>query len=179
MTGQLSIERHNAEGMQRIKAELLRVYQEVYAERLSDPFFDPERFWQRLAGYASREGFELVTARQGDELIGFTLGETLPEGSTWWKGVKGDIDPTQLQETGRRTFAINELMVLPAWRRRGYAKLLSAALLDGRTEERATLLVRAENTSAYNAYLSWGFRVIGQIQPFEDSPVYEAMVKEL
>ncbi len=66
-----------------------------------------------------------------------------------------------------------------AWRRRGYATLLSTALLDGRPEERATLLVRAENSPAYQAYLSWGFQVFGQIQPFDDSPVYAAMVKEL
>jgi hypothetical protein len=42
-----------------------------------------------------------------------------------------------------------------------------------------TLLVRAENTPAYTAYLSWGFHVVGQMQPFDDSPLYEAMVKEL
>jgi hypothetical protein len=45
--------------------------------------------------------------------------------------------------------------------------------------ERVTLLVRAENTAAYIAYISWGFYVIGQMQPFGDSPLYEAMVREV
>jgi hypothetical protein len=45
--------------------------------------------------------------------------------------------------------------------------------------ERVTLLVRAENTAAYTAYISWGFSVIGQIQPFDDSPLYEAMMREM
>jgi ribosomal protein S18 acetylase RimI-like enzyme len=176
---ELTLARHDAAGMQTQKAELLSVYQEAYAERLDQPFFYPERFWKRLEGYASRDGFSLATGRVGGELAGFTLGETLPKGTGWWQDFKGDVDPELLQETGSRTFAINELMVRPAWRRRGYAKVLSAALLEGRPEERATLLVRAENRPAYTAYLSWGFRVIGQVQPFDDSPVYEAMVKEL
>jgi ribosomal protein S18 acetylase RimI-like enzyme len=70
-------------------------------------------------------------------------------------------------------------MVRPAWRRQGYARALSTALLDGRPEERATLLVRAENAPAYAAYKSWGFQPIGQVQPFDDSPLYEAMVRAL
>lgn len=175
----LVVEHHDAANMRRRKDGLLAIYQEVYAERLSDPFFHPDRFWQRLEGYASRDGFRLVTGQVGDEMVGFTLGETLPEGSGWWQGFQGDIDPDVLRETGTRTFAINELMVRPSWRRRGYAKILSTALLAGRTEKRATLLVREENTAAYTAYLSWGFRVIGQVQPFHDSPTYEAMVKDL
>lgn len=175
----LAIERHNAADMRQRKDELLAVYEEVYAERLSDPFFHPERFWQRLEGYAARDGFRLVTGHVEGDLVGFTLGETLPKGSGWWHGFQGGVDLEMLRETGHRTFAINELMVRPAWRRRGYAKALSNALLEGCSEERATLLVRAENTPAYTAYLSWGFWVIGQIQPFDDSPVYEAMVREL
>jgi ribosomal protein S18 acetylase RimI-like enzyme len=179
MTDELNIERHDASGMRRLKSELLAVYAEVYAERLGDPFFAPERFWQRLEGYASRDGFQLVAGRVAGELVGFTLGETLPEGSAWWDGFKGAVGADALRETSSRTFAINELQVRPDWQRRGYARALSAALLEDRPEQRATLLVRAENTPAYNAYLSWGFRVIGQLQPFDDSPMYEAMVKEL
>jgi hypothetical protein len=40
-------------------------------------------------------------------------------------------------------------------------------------------LVRAENTAAFTAYLSWGFQVVGQMQPFDDSPLYEAMLEAL
>lgn len=176
---ELVIQRHDAEGMQAQKADLLAVYQEVYAERLSDPFFYPDRFWNRLEGYASRDGFRLVAGRLDGALIGFTLGESLPAGTGWWRGFKGDVDPDLLRETGTRTFGINELMVRPAWRRQGYAKALSDALLADRPEERVTLLVRAENTAAYTAYKSWGFHTIGQVQPFDDSPLYEAMMRTL
>jgi ribosomal protein S18 acetylase RimI-like enzyme len=178
-TEQLTLSRHDAVGLQQLKAELLAVYQVVYAERLDTPFFHPERFWERLEGYAARDGFRLVTGRLGGALVGFTLGETLPASSGWWRGFQGDVSPEMLDETGSRTFAINELQVLPEYRRRGYAKALSAELLADRTEERATLLVRAENTPAYTAYLSWGFEIIGHVQPFADSPRYVAMVTAL
>jgi ribosomal protein S18 acetylase RimI-like enzyme len=178
-TDELAVELLDAAGLHNHKHELLDVYREAYAERLDQPFFTPERFWERLEGYAKRDGFRVVLGRLDDQVVGFTLGETLPAQTGWWRGFKGDADPELLLETGTRTFAINELMVRPAWRRRGYAKTLSAALLDGRPEERATLLVRAENTPAYSAYRSWGFQVIGQVQPFDDSPVYEAMLKPL
>jgi hypothetical protein len=56
---------------------------------------------------------------------------------------------------------------------------MSEALLERLPAQRVTLLVRADNTSAYTAYLSWGFCNIGQMQPFVDSPLYEAMVKKL
>lgn len=181
MTGalDLTLHTHPAKALPMHKAALLDVYQVVYAERLSTPFFTSERFWDRLERYASRDGFCLVTGHLGGELVGYTLGETLPAGSTWWRGFLGERDPELLHEDGKRTFAINELMVLPDYRRRGIAKQLSTALLADRPEQRATLLVRAGNTPAYNAYLSWGFVTIGQVKPFDDSPVYEAMVREL
>lgn len=120
-----------------------------------------------------------MTGRVKGELVGFTLGSVLPAGSGWWRGFKGDVDPELLRETGTRTFGINELMVRPVWRRRGYARALSSSLLEGLPVERVTLLVRAENTAAYTAYISWGFSVIGQIQPFDDSPSYEAMIRDM
>jgi ribosomal protein S18 acetylase RimI-like enzyme len=178
-TAELAIQQYAAGGLREHKAALLAIFTEVYAERLDNPFFTPERFWHRLEGYASQAGFCLVTGTQGDTLVGYTLGFTLPENSGWWRGFRGDAAAELLHENGTRTFAINELMVRPEWRRQGCAKALSTALLAGRSEERATLLVRAENEPAYTAYVAWGFRSIGQVQPFEDAPVYEAMMREL
>ncbi|MGH3546866.1 MAG: GNAT family N-acetyltransferase [Pseudonocardiaceae bacterium] len=176
---ELTIQRHDGQGLREQKDEVLAVYHDAYAERLGDPFFYPARFWERHERGSSRDGFRLVTGRVTDELVGFTLGSVLPANTGWWRGFKGDVDPELLRETGRRTFGINELMVRPAWRRRGYATALSTALLEGLPVERVTLLVRAENTAAYTAYVSWGFHVIGRMQPFDDSPLYEAMVREM
>jgi ribosomal protein S18 acetylase RimI-like enzyme len=176
---ELVVTRHNGQGLRNQKDDILAVYREVYAERLDNPFFHPDRFWDRIERGSHRNGFRLVTGHIHGELIGFTLGSVLPANTSWWQGFKGTPDPDLVRETGTRTFGINELQVRPAWRRRGYAKAMSKALLDGLTVERVTLLVRAENTPAYTAYRSWGFHVVGDMQPFADSPRYEAMMKVL
>ncbi|MFL6127243.1 GNAT family N-acetyltransferase [Actinophytocola sp.] len=179
MNDDLAVARHDGEGLRAQQDDILAVYREAYAERLDDPFFYPERFWERIERGSYREGFRLVTGRVQSELVGFTLGSVLPADTAWWRGFKGTPDLDLVRETGSRTFGINELQVRPAWRRRGYAKAMSEALLADLPVKRVTLLVRAENIPAYTAYLSWGFQVVGQMQPFDDSPLYEAMVKEL
>ncbi|WP_344425564.1 GNAT family N-acetyltransferase [Amycolatopsis minnesotensis] len=176
---ELVLRHHDAAGMHRQQDVLLEVYTEVYADLLADPFFTPARFWQRLENYAKRQGFALITGWLDDTLVGYTLGFTLPKQATWWGGFLGDVDPALLEEDGRRTFAVTQLMVVPGWQRRGYAHRLHGALLDGRAEERATLLVKPDNVPARTAYLSWGWHLFGQVQPFDDAPVYDALMYEL
>ncbi|MFK0250872.1 GNAT family N-acetyltransferase [Amycolatopsis azurea] len=138
----------------------------------------PARFWERLEAYAKWPGFALVTGQVADELIGYTLGYRLPNRSAWWRGFRGDVDPELLVENGERTFAVTQLMVLPDWQRRGYAKQLHDALLHDRTEERATLLEKPDNVPALMAYLSWSWQRFGQLQPFDDAPVYESLIHD-
>jgi GNAT superfamily N-acetyltransferase len=175
----LDIARYGADGLQKERDALLAVYAEVYAPRLDDPFFSLPRYWERLEAYGARDGFALVTGRLDGDLIGYALGYTLPAGSGWWRGLRGDVDPAQLHEDGTRTFALTEIMVREGWRRRGYARTIHDALLAGRQEERATLLVLPDNVPARSAYAAWGWYKLGQLQPFDDAPVYEAMVREL
>jgi ribosomal protein S18 acetylase RimI-like enzyme len=175
----LVLTRHDGPGIRERKDDLLTVYREAYADRLGMPFYAPERYWERIERGSHREGVRLVTGRVRDELVGITLGAVLPADTGWWAGFRGTADPDLVRETGSRTFVINEIQVRPGWRRRGYARAMTDALLEGLSVERVTLLVRAENTPAYTAYLSWGFRVVGQMQPLADSPLYESMVKEL
>jgi GNAT superfamily N-acetyltransferase len=176
---QLITRRHGGSGLHQQRNALLTVYREVYADKLDNPFFTVERFWDRLEAYAARDGFSLITGQLNDDLVGYTLGYPLPPGARWWQGFRGDIDPKMLEEDGKRTFAVNELMVLPAHRRRGYAHALHDALLADRPEERATLLVRPDNIPARTAYLKWGWYVLGELQPFADAPVYEALMRKL
>jgi GNAT superfamily N-acetyltransferase len=175
----LTLHHHDAAGMRERRDLLIAVYTEVYADLLADPFFSPERYWQRLESYAKWPGFALVTGWLGGDLVGYTLGYTLPKDSAWWRGFVGEVSPDALEEDGERTFAVTQLMVLPAHQRRGYAGQLHDALLTGRTEERATLLVKPDNVPARTAYLSWGWQRFGRLQPFEDAPVYDSLMCEL
>lgn len=174
-----TVKRLQAADLCKHRDELLAVYTEVYAEQLETPFFSIARYWDRLVAYASREGFSAVAGHIKDQLIGYALGYTLPPGSRWWSGLRDDVDPALLIEDGRRTFALNEIMVREAFRRRGYARQLHDALLADRSEERATLLVLPDNIPARSAYRSWGWYELGGLQPFNDAPVYDAMLLDL
>jgi GNAT superfamily N-acetyltransferase len=175
----LAIQFHDLAGMRALRDELLDVYAEAYAHRLHLEFSSLPRFWERLEAYASRDGFSLVTGRVDDRLVAYTLGFTLPAGSSWWRGLRGEVDAKLTEEDGSRTFALNEMMVRPAYQRRGYARALHDALLSNRHEQRATLLVRPDNTPARTAYRSWGWYKVGDLQPFDDAPLFEVMMRAL
>lgn len=177
---ELSIETtSSAADLDRYRQVLLDVYEDVYADQLADPFFSSPRYWERLQGYASREGFSIAIGEYDGDTVGYALGYTLPEGSGWWRGLKTDVDDAELSEDGKRTFALTEIMVRQPWRRRGYARRLHDSLLAHRTEKRATLLVLPDNAPARAAYLSWGWRKLGELKPFDDAPTYDAMIVEL
>lgn len=175
----LHVTTHGATDLLELRPPLLDVYAEVYADRLADPFFSLPRYWERVEAYASRNGFGVAMGRLDGEVIGYAMGFTLPEGSLWWRGLVEKVDPALLVEDGRRTFAISEIMVRAPWRRLGHARALHDALLRERTEERATLLVLPDNAPAQAAYRSWGWRRVGGVKPFDDSPTYDAMLLEL
>ncbi|MEV0453911.1 GNAT family N-acetyltransferase [Catellatospora methionotrophica] len=175
----LVLQPHDAAGMQQVREDLLDVYRDAYADKIANPFFAEGRFWERLEAYAARYGFELVTGHLHGRLVGYALGYTLPAKSAWWSGLLNEVDPELLVEDGRRTFALNYIMVRQAFRRIGIAEALHDALMGDRLESRATLLVLAENVAAFSAYQKWGWHRIGQLKPFDDAPTYEALVLDL
>jgi ribosomal protein S18 acetylase RimI-like enzyme len=121
----------------------------------NDPFFSRERFVDRLGRHLAASGFELVIARLGQQLIGYSYGFS------------------RMRED---KFIVCELMVLPAYQRQGIAKRLHDELLDGRGEQSAELLVEKDNLPAQAAYQSWGWQKVGDLQPFADAPNYDVMV---
>jgi ribosomal protein S18 acetylase RimI-like enzyme len=176
----LILRHHDAHQAREIADELAAVYQEAYlgTPQERDPFYSTDRFIERFRGYTSAPGFELVTAHDGDQLVGYVFGYVLPEGARWWNGLLDAVPQGFTDETGTRTFALNELHVRAAWRGRGIASRLHAELINHRHEDRATILVRPDNP-ARDTYLHWGYESIGRLQPFRGSPVYDALVLKL
>ncbi|MFJ8745825.1 GNAT family N-acetyltransferase [Embleya sp. NPDC127516] len=84
-----------------------------------------------------------------------------------------------LTETNTRTFALCEVMVHAPWRGTGTAHALHEALLSRRTEERSHLLVEDEHPAVRALYESWGYHVMGTMQPYPDSPRYDSMIRPL
>ena len=175
----LRIASHDIGAARAMADQLIALYARVYADKLADPFFSEERFAERFQAHTSRAGYALVTARIGDDLVGYAYGVPLAANSAWWSGLRKPLPAEVTRESGNRTFAVNEIMVLREWRRRGIARRLHDELLGRRPEERATLLVEQGNVPAITAYRRWGWRQIGELQPFADSPVYASMVLDL
>jgi hypothetical protein len=162
-------------------AALVELYAEVYGE---PPYnWGHEHvalFAERFAGQRQQDGFRLVEAREGDQLIGVGFGVTLRPNTPWWQNLLTTLPTTMTTEYPNRTFALVELLVGEPWRRQHIAEHLHDRLLADRPEERATLTVLPAATAAQVAYHKWGWQKVAQKRnPLPGSPVFDVMVKAL
>lgn len=180
---EVTYERHNGPEAAATALDLfLQAYEEVYAEPpYNEGPSDVAQFIEHYVQHVRREGMRLIIARDGNEVVGFAYGSCLPADTGWWGNVDEDLSEDFVHETGTRTWVILELAVRKAWRRRGIAKALHDALLDGLPVQRVTLTVRPEPEAApaQAAYAAWGYRTVGISHPWEDAPFYRAMVLDL
>jgi hypothetical protein len=70
-------------------------------------------------------------------------------------------------------------MVRPSWRRTGASVQLHHTLPASRHEDLAVLTVDTIHPSIQAMYESWGYRKVGEDQPFPDSPLFAVMLAEL
>lgn len=156
------------------------LYGQVYAEPPYDKSdADVTSFAATLPRRVASPGFRLALAHIGDAPVGFTFGHQLRPDTQWWFGAVDPLPRDIVTERPGRTFAIIELGVRRRHRRRHVARALHTALLEGRAEERVTLLARPDAQAAQRTYAAWGYRRVGRIQPFVDSPVYDALVRSM
>lgn len=156
------------------------LYAEVYAE---PPYYEgPAEVADFTSGWSRKidqRNFRLVVARRADEPIGFAFGLQLRARTKWWDGALTPLPDELTAEYPGRTFAIIEIAVRRPYRQHGIGRLLHTHLTAGLSEQRITLLVRPEAPAPQHAYRSWGYQTVGQIQPFPDAPLYDAMIKPL
>jgi GNAT superfamily N-acetyltransferase len=179
---ELAYERYEGEAAAAQLDSFLAAYEEVYAE---PPYCegpsDVAQFIEHYQAQCRRPGMRLVLARDAEEVVGFTYGYPLPADTGWWASVQEELPADFVREDGARTWAIIELAVRKAWRRRGVAAVLHTRLLHHVDAERVTLTVRPEPEAraAQVAYLAWGYREVGVAHPWEEAPFYTAMVLDL
>ncbi|MFE9926706.1 GNAT family N-acetyltransferase [Streptomyces sp. NPDC005774] len=147
---------------------------------LTGPFYSAERFNERLSGHSSVPGWEAVVAFDGTEPAGFAYATPLVPDTRWWTAMTTALPEGYTTETGARTLALNEIVVRRPWRGTGLAQRIHEELLSGRNEERITLLVnpKAGDGKVQAIYERWGYEKIGEQQPFADSPVFAAMMRD-
>jgi hypothetical protein len=180
VTINLAIHRYGSGDAPQVRSLLLDVHAEVYADLQDDPFMNTERFAEALDGWGGRPGWSCVVGYDGDQAVGYAYGAPLPSGARWWRGLLTETPPEDIIETGVRTFALSELMVRVPWRKTGVSRSLHDALLRGRPEERATLLVEKAHPRVRALYESWGWRWFGDLRPrIPHAPVFDALVLQL
>lgn len=179
MTEDLTFEHLGSEAIDTSEDVITRLYVATHTDVIENPFYNAERFLERVRGYAKAPGFELVVGRIDAEPVGLALGYALPRGARWWQGLTTPIEPLLIAEDGTRTFALCEIMTRPDWQGKGVAHQVHDELLYKRPERRATLLVREDNETARLAYFRWGWRQIGKLRPYPDSPHYDALILDL
>lgn len=143
-------------------------------------FYSAARFRDRFSEqYAGAPNFRVVLADGTDGLTGYGFGCSLPEGSPWWSGMDEPLPEEFTRETGNRTFALLELLVARDSRTHGIAGELHRRLLEGRTEERVSLLCSPPQMPAYAIWQHWGYEKVGQLRPAEDANLLHAFVRPL
>jgi ribosomal protein S18 acetylase RimI-like enzyme len=123
-------------------------------------------------------GFALAEARHGGYLVGYASGLPLRPSTSWWRGLTAPLPAALTTEHPGRTFALTELLVRASWRRQGIGRELHDRLLDGRAEERATLVVAPDAGAAQHAFRSWGWRKVGRVLD-QDAPVLDVLIADL
>ncbi|WP_435866728.1 GNAT family N-acetyltransferase [Streptomyces virginiae] len=157
-----------------IRQTLLDVHADAYADQMDDEFH--QRFPWFVDHWSAGQTFTCVIGYDDGEPVGFAYGAAQRDGAEWWRGHEGVALPASGDTS---TYAVSEIMVRPAWRKRGISDQLHSALLADRPEALAVLLVDTTHPRVQALYERWGYAQVGTQQPFPDSPLYAVMVRTL
>jgi ribosomal protein S18 acetylase RimI-like enzyme len=165
---------HEALGMREL---LVPIYTATHAHLLKqEPWNAPAAWWQRLADiYAKTRDFDLVTAWEGETMVGYAFGSPNDTGKLW-PAIQAVLP--HLKPHGP-VYIFREFAVHPERQRLGYGRMIHDELLRIRPEQAAHLLLRKDNETARAAYLTWAWIPAGEVKPFEDSQTFDAMALDL
>lgn len=179
----MSIELRHHTDVEAVRKSIVDIHVEVRQRDfgLTGDFYSADRFSERLTMHAARPGWEAVIAYDSGEAAGFAYCVPLSSNTAWWSSMRTALPDGYTTEDGKRTLALNEIVVRRPWRGTGLAHRLHEELVAGRDEQRVTLLVdpKAGDGKVQAVYEAWGYEKIGEQQPFPDSPVFASMMRPL
>ncbi|GAA4705149.1 hypothetical protein GCM10023324_69840 [Streptomyces youssoufiensis] len=156
-----------------IRETILDLHSAVHSDT-SDPFHSRERFSWFYERWSGKPSWSCVVGFDNEVPTGFAYGASFAPGG-WWKGSER---PSSVPE-GVPVIGLSELLVLKEWRKTGTSQRLHDAVVSSRGDEVATLLVDVAHPKVVELYERWGYEKVGEQKPFEDSPVFDIMVKRL
>ncbi|MFF0446466.1 GNAT family N-acetyltransferase [Streptomyces sp. NPDC004609] len=168
---ELDVRHYTHDDLPEIRQTVIDVHAEAQGDDRDNEF--AKKFPWFVDHWGGHPEYACVIAYDGDDAVGFAYGAPSTPQREWWRE---HLDRAPEKD---RTFSYSELAVSTKWRKQGVAELLSRALLEGRNEDLAVLLVDIDHPRVQSLYESWGFHKVGERQPFADSPVYAVMLAEL
>lgn len=170
-TAAVELRRFGHDDLPKIRQTLLDIHADAYADEMDDEF--NQRFPWFVDHWGGHPGFSCVIGYEGAEPVGFAYGAPAAPGREWWR------EHLKVAPADDSTFAFSELMVRHKWRKTGTAARLHEALLTDRPEALAVLLVDPDHPKVQALYETWGYRKVGNRQPFPDSPNFAVMLRDL
>ncbi|MGH3829666.1 MAG: GNAT family N-acetyltransferase [Pseudonocardiaceae bacterium] len=176
-TRDLTLTHHASAGAAELMDELCDVYADAYGVVPGEDTREKSSAFRERASVALRGvNYSLVTARVGDELVGFAFGYSLRPERGWWDGLRPAPPAGFTEETGSRTVVLSEIEVRRARQDRGIGRVVHDAFLSRRAEERATLASNPKATDTHALYERWGWRRMG-IVPGKPGAYYPEYVR--
>lgn len=115
--------------------------------------------------HTGRDGFRLVAALDGDDVVGFAWGYVGQRGQFWSDLVSEALPPAAAEHWVGDHFEFVELAVLPAYRRRGVGQTLHDRLLD-QINRRCLLSTNDDpDDPAVRLYTRAGWTKLGMLRP--------------
>lgn len=147
---------HDGESAASVIPDLVHLYAVVYAEPpYSEGPDEVNRFRSSIGEETTRPGFSLITAHDGENLVGAAYGWTMRAGA-WWTRADRDA-PAEIRDAIK--LAIMEWIVHPQRRAESIGAQLIRKLLQGRQEVWATL-ASDPRSAARSIYQRAGWRQV-------------------
>ncbi|WP_416985630.1 GNAT family N-acetyltransferase [Streptomyces sp. T028] len=179
--GTITFERLDGPAAKQAEDAFRLVYAEVFAEPpYNESEGDVAATFRRFRSQTRKAAFRAALARtEGGEPVGIAYGYPLSANTGWWDQLSEPVPDDMRREDGHRTFGLMELAVREPWRGQGVARRLHETLLDGLEVERVLLNVHPESKAASAAYRAWGYRKVGEAQPWEGADLHDVMLLAL
>ncbi|NGO81188.1 hypothetical protein G6045_36825 [Streptomyces sp. YC504] len=134
------------------------VYVTAYRGAAGAEYRDRAGFLRRFARHVQREGFDMAVA-DATGLAGCAYGYRLDRDGAWWADFPVEVTPQAEELTASgRVFALTELMVLPAQRRRGVATRLTDLLLSRLGTDLVVAGVDGDRAGTRELLRAWGWK---------------------